>query len=150
VDGKEVINPENTSSVLRTVLNTSNNEFERNCLDVVVRLLNAHPICQLTDYRVSGHKYAIPGLPGIKFLMHQVWALWFIVWRWVWDANMPGALVANEMGLGKTFASVAAAMLCKQATEKVVMWLPLSIIWGNTIGEWVILAHNDCPGILGE
>jgi len=63
---------------------------------------------------------------------------------------MPGALVADEMGLGKTFTSVAAAMLCKLVTEKVVMGLPLSILWGNILEEWVILAHNDFPGIVGE
>jgi len=25
--------------------------------------------------------------------------MWFIVRRWVWDADMPGALVGDEMGL---------------------------------------------------
>jgi len=58
--------------------------------------------------------------------------------------------VADEMGLGKTFTSVAATMLCKLVTEKVVMGLPLSIIWGNTLQEWVILAHHDFPGIVAE
>jgi hypothetical protein len=47
--------------------------------------------------------------------------------RWIWDADMPGALEGDEMGLGKTFTSVAAAMFCKFLTEKVVMGLPLSI-----------------------
>jgi len=41
------------------------------------------------------------------------------------------------MGLGKTVTSVAAAMICKLLTGKVVMGLPLSILWGNTIAEWV-------------
>jgi SNF2 family DNA or RNA helicase len=149
-DGKEVLDPANTSSVLNTVLSTINNEFELECLDEAVRLLNAHSIGQSTDDRVPGHKYSIPGLPGTKFLVHQVWAIWFIVRRWVWDAVMPGALVADEMGLGKTFTSVAAAMLCKLLTEKVVMGPPLSILWGNTLEEWVILAHNSFPGIVGE
>jgi len=63
---------------------------------------------------------------------------------------MPGALVADEMGLGKTFTSVAAAMLCTLVTEKVVMWLPLSMLWGNTLQEWVILADNDFPSIVSE
>jgi hypothetical protein len=63
---------------------------------------------------------------------------------------MPGALVVDEMSLGKTFTSVAAAMICKLLTEKVVMSLPLSIGWGNTLDEWVILAHNDSPGIVGK
>jgi len=30
------------------------------------------------------------------------------------------------------------------------MGLPLSILWGNTLEVWVILAHNDFPGIVGE
>jgi len=80
-DGEEVLDPDNTSSVLSTVLNTINNEFERKCLDEAVRLLNAHPIHQSTNDRVPGHKYSIPGLPGTKFLAHQVWAIWFIVRR---------------------------------------------------------------------
>jgi len=58
--------------------------------------------------------------------------------------------VADEMGLGKTFTSVAVAMLCKLVTEKVVMGLPLTILWVNTLEEWVILADNDFPSIVGE
>jgi hypothetical protein len=46
-----------------------------------------------------------------------------------------------------TLTSVAAAMLCKLVTEKVVIWLPQSILWGNTLQEWVILTFNDFPGI---
>jgi hypothetical protein len=71
-DGEEVLDRENTSSVLSTVLNPINNEFEYECLDEAVRLLNAHPIRQSPDDRVPGHKYSILGLPGIKFLAHQV------------------------------------------------------------------------------
>jgi len=127
-DGEEVLDPANTSSVLNTVLSTINNEFEHESLNEAVRLLNAHPICQSTDERVPGHKYSIPGLPGTKFLGHQVWAISFILRRWAWDTDMPGELMADEMGLGKTFTSVAAAMLCKLVTEKVVMGLPLSIL----------------------
>jgi SNF2 family DNA or RNA helicase len=69
----------------------------------------------------------------------------FIVRRWVWNADIPGALVLDEMGLGKTFTSVAAARLCKLVTEKVVLEFPLSMFWGNTLEESVILAHNDFP-----
>jgi len=136
-DGSEDHDPEITSLVFNTGLNTINNEFEHECLEEAVSLLNAHLIRQSIDDRVPGHKYSIPGLPGTKFLGHQVWAIWFIVRRWVWDVDMPGALVADEMGLGKTFTSVAAAMICKLLTEKVVMGLPLSILWGNTLDEWV-------------
>jgi hypothetical protein len=121
VDGKENLNQDNTSSLLHTVLNTLSNEFEHVCLEETVRLQNAHPIPQSIDDRVPGQKYSIPGLLGTKFLAHQVWAILFIMRGWVCDADMPGALVANEMGLGKTFTSVAAAIICKPLTEKIVM-----------------------------
>jgi len=98
-DGEEVLDPENSISVLNMILNTINNEFEHECLDKAVRLLNARPIRQSPAASVPGRKYSIPGLPGTKFLAHQVWAIWFIVSRWVSDADMPGALVADEMGL---------------------------------------------------
>ena len=63
---------------------------------------------------------------------------------------MPVALVADEMCLAKTFTSVAAAMLCQLVTEKVVMGLPLSMVWGNTFEQWVILADNNFPRFVGE
>jgi len=70
--------------------------------------------------------------------------------RWVWDVDMPGALVVDEMDLRDTFTTFAAAMLCKLVTEKVVMGLPLSILRGNTLEEWVILMQDDFPGIDSE
>ena len=78
-DGEEVLDPVNTRSVLNTVLNTMNNEFEHECFDEAVRLLNACSIGQSPDDRVPGCKYSIPGLPGTKLLALQVWAIWFIV-----------------------------------------------------------------------
>jgi len=134
-NGEKVLDPANTSSVFNTVLRTLNNEFEHECLDEAVRLLNAHPIHQPTDDSVPDHKYSIRGLPRTKFPAHQIWAIWFIMRRWVWDTDMPGPLVADEMGLAKTFTSVAAAMLCKLVNEKVVMGLPQFILWGNTLEE---------------
>jgi len=71
-DGEEVLDPDNPSLVLSTVLNTINNDFEHECLDEAVRLQNAHPICQSTDDPVPGHKYSIPGLPGTKILANLV------------------------------------------------------------------------------
>jgi len=110
-DGGEVLDPANSSSVLNMVLSTINNEFEQECLDDLVRPLNADSIFQSTDDRVPGYKYSIPGLPRTKFQVYQVSAIWFIVRRRVWDADLPGAPVVDEIGLGKTFTSVAAAMI---------------------------------------
>jgi len=134
-DGKQVLDPENRSSELNAVPNTINNDYEHNCLDKVVRLLNTHPIRQSTEDCVPGHKYSIRGLPRTTCLPHQICAILFIVRRWVWDEDMAGVLVADEMCLGKIFTSVAAAMHCKLVTVKVEMGLPLSILWGNTLEE---------------
>jgi len=102
-NGEKVVDPENSSSVLNTFLNTINHEFEHECLVEAVRLLNARLIRQTPDDHVPGHKYSIPGLPRTRLLAHQVQAILFIVKRWVWDVDMPGALVSDEMDLGKTF-----------------------------------------------
>jgi hypothetical protein len=69
-------------------------------------LLTAQPIAQSTDDHVPGNKYLIPGLSGTMYQAHQVWAIWFIVRRWILDADMSGALVVDEMELGKTFTSL--------------------------------------------
>jgi len=63
---------------------------------------------------------------------------------------MPGAAVVDEMGLDETFTSVAASMICKLLTEKVVMGLPLSIVCGNTLEKEVNMAKNDIGGIIGD
>jgi len=149
VDDEGDLDPDNTSSVINTLLSTITNEFEHECLDAAVRLLNANPIRQSTDDRVPGHIYSIPGLPGTKFLAHQVCAIHVIVRRWVWDSDMPGALVPDEMCLGKTFTSVAATMICNLLTEIVVIGLPPTIVWGDTHEAWVNLAQNDFPWIIG-
>jgi hypothetical protein len=70
--------------------------------------------------------------------------------RWVWDTDMPGALVVDEMGLGKTFTSVAAAIMCKLVTKKVVKGLPLSIWWANTLEELVNVAKNIFRRMIGD
>ena len=150
MDGEHVLDPDHTSSVLSTVLTTINEEFEHECLAEAVRLLNAHPIRYSTDDRVPGHKYSFPGLPGTKFLAHDILAIWFFVGRRVCDSDMAAELVADEIDLGKTFTSVAAAMICKLLTEKVVLGVPMWIVWGNSHDKRVIMAPNDFPGIIGD
>jgi len=132
------------------ILLTINNNCEQECLDEVVSLLNAHLRYQSTDACVPGCMYSIPILPRTKFLVHQVWAIWFNVRTWFGDCNMPGVLVADEMGIGITFTSVATAMICKLPTEKLVNGLPLSMLWGNTMEVWMNMAKNKLSRIICE
>jgi hypothetical protein len=55
VDGEEDLNPDNTSSVLSTVVDTINTEFEHDSLDAADKHLNAHLIHQSIDDHVLGH-----------------------------------------------------------------------------------------------
>jgi len=54
------------------------------------------------------------------------------------------------MGISKTLTSVAAAMIRKVLTENVSVILLVSMLWGNTTDEWVNIAQNDNPGIIGD
>jgi len=54
------------------------------------------------------------------------------------------------MSLGKTFTSVAAAVICKLITEKVIMALPLPILTGNNLDKWVNMALTYFPCIISE
>jgi len=63
---------------------------------------------------------------------------------------MPGVLVVDELGHGEAFTSVAAAMICKLLTEKVMMRLPLLIFSENTVEEWVNIAQNNYHGIISK
>jgi hypothetical protein len=127
-DGKDC-NPAYTNSKLNTVISKINNEFEHMSVDKIISLLNLNRICHLPDDQVQGHKNSIPGRPGTMILAHQVPTIWSIVRRCVWDADMPEVLVEEEMGLRKTFASVALEMMCKLLSERSVMGLPITILW---------------------
>jgi len=84
--------------------------------------------------------YSIPGLAGTKYLVYHSWAIWLIVRTWVWDSVISGAQLADEMDLGKTFTSVAAAIICKLLTKKIVVGLPLPIMWGVSLDKLVNMA----------
>jgi hypothetical protein len=99
VDGKKALHADNKVSVLSKVLKTTNNKHEHEWLNGLIRLLNAHRTRQSTDDIVPSYMYSIPSWPRREFLVHQVWAIWFIMRWWVWDTDMLAALVVDNMGL---------------------------------------------------
>ena len=54
------------------------------------------------------------------------------------------------MGIGKMFASVAAAVTCKLLTENIDMELPQSIVLGMTLPEWVNMVQNNYHQIVSD
>ena len=132
------------------VLHALFSEFEHLCVNQGVRLPNSHSICRLNADGIRGNKYTMPGLHGFKILAQQGWVIWFIVRRYVWDSDMPGVLVADEFGVGKSFTLGAAAMICQLQTVKVAMGLPQLILWGNTFEERLVIAQNDYTKFFGK
>jgi len=63
---------------------------------------------------------------------------------------MPDALVIDEIVLRKMMTSVAAVMICKLLTHKVVLRFPLSMLWGNTLYVCVNMTQNEYPSIIGK
>jgi hypothetical protein len=81
--------------------------------------------------QVECNQYAICDLTGTQYLLHKYCTIWFIVRRWVWDSDMPEAVLADEMSLGKTSTSMPAAMICKLLTGNELLMSQLTILSGN-------------------
>jgi len=135
---------------LHNDLNAIHNRCEHECLHKVVRLLNINPICQSNAHKFRSNHCSIPALHGIQSLVHQPWAIFFIVRRWVWKSDLLEALMANEMGHGKTFTLVSAAQIGQLLAEKVYIDLLHSIMWGNILQEAVSVAQHYYPAIISE
>jgi hypothetical protein len=71
--------------------------------------------------------------------------------RWDWDSDIPGGLVADELGLGKTLTLVVVAIICKLLTWESC----LRVTGGDLVREYtrrvaeygvhiVILEKLDC------
>ena len=58
--------------------------------------------------------------------------------------------MADEMGIGKMLTLVAVAIICQLLTEEGVVELRLSIMYGNTLDEWLNMAQDKCLGSIGE
>jgi hypothetical protein len=70
--------------------------------------------------------------------------------RWIWDADIAGSLVGDEIGLRRSCTSDPSAIVCKLLTDDVGMGLRLLILWWNTLEAWVLLMCTNFPGIASE
>ena len=102
------------------LLTTLNNSFEHECLEEAVPLLRATSRPDAPADQIRGMKHLLKPFPSVAFLAHQIWAIWFIVRRWVYDVDLPGVLLADEMGHGKTFTVLAAALYVKIVSNELV------------------------------
>jgi len=63
--------------------------------------------------------------------------------RLVWDSDVPGVLVPDDMGHPKMYTWEAAAMICKLLAEKGAVGMALLLGWGSTHEERVNKPQND-------
>jgi len=72
----------------------------------------------------------IPGIPCGRFLPHQVRGVWLIVERIL--TNRPHvALIADDIGLGKTHCTLATLLYLKHIVDEAVAGRPLASLEGE-------------------
>ena len=106
-------------------------------MEEAVALLGATSRLDAPADQMQGTKYLLEQFPSVTFLAHQIWAIWFIVRRWVFDVDLPGVLLADEMGLGKTFRVLAAALYAKVVSNELMSnkEYKLPFLFGRTLPQ---------------
>ena len=104
----------------KALLTTLNNAFEHECLEEAVALLGASLWPDVPSDQIRGMKYLFEPFPSVTFLAQQIWAIWFIIGRWVFDEDLPGVSLGEEMGLGKTFTIFVATVYAQVVSNKLM------------------------------
>ena len=131
------------------LLTTLNNSFEHECLEEAVALLGATSRPDAPAVQIRGTKYLLEPFPSVTFLAHQIWAIWFIVRCWVFDVDLPRVLLADKMGLGKTFTVLAAALYDKVVSNELMSnkEYKLPFLFGRTLPQWRQEVEQGLPGL---
>ena len=137
-------------SVLGDVLlATVNNSFEHECLEEAVALLGATSRPDAPDDLFRGTKYLLKSFPSVSFLAHQMRAIWFLVRLWLFDVDLPGVLLADKMGLRKTFTALAAAVFAKTIAHSFMLnkEYPLSFFFERKFRQWQNEVAQEFAGL---
>ena len=99
--------------------------------------------------QIRGTKYLLEPFPSVAFLTHQIWVIWFIVRRWVFDVDLPRVLLVDEMGLSMTFSVLAAALYAKIVYNELVSnkEYKLPFLFGRTLHLWWEEVEKGFPGL---
>ena len=110
-----------------------NNDFEHQCFEVAVGRLGVSHLPRKAEDIVP-HLFGIPGIPKGRFLPHQVWGIWFLVERVV-GKSLPVALLADHMGLGKTFTALGALLHLKWISSETTEGRGLACLEGRCVQD---------------
>ena len=118
-------------------------------MEEAVALLGATSRPDALADQIRGTKYLLEPFLSVTFLAHQIWAIWFIVRRWVFDVDLPGVLLADEMGLGKTVTVLAAALYAKVVSNKLMSnkEYKFPFLFGRTLPQWRQEVEQGFPGL---
>ena len=99
--------------------------------------------------QIQGTKYLLKPFPSGSFLIYQIWAIWFIVRCWVFDVGLPGVLLADSMGLGKTFTVLVAALYAKVVSNEIMSnkKYKLPFLFKRTLRQWRQDVEQGFPGL---
>jgi hypothetical protein len=93
-----------------TLMATTNNTFEHKWLDEAVALLGGMPYGNSHAYAIQGPMYTLKQFRELRCCAYQIWAILFILRKWIFYVDHPGVLLANEVGLRKIFTILAATL----------------------------------------
>jgi len=87
--------------------------------------------------------YSIQDLPTTKSLTYMIWSILISDRKLVWDFHMPGVLVAVGIQFTTTCILFAGALIRNLPNDKILVGLPMSMIWGNTHVKWGNITQSD-------
>ena len=120
-------------ALLRLCRNLLKNDFEHQCFEDAVRMLGGQLLTPV-EGDIGPRMLRIPGIPNGRFLPYQVWGVWFIVERILAD-RPPVALMANDIGLGKTHCTLAILLYLKYIINHAEAGRPLSCLDGKLVAQ---------------
>ena len=121
-----------------------NNNFEHQCFEVAVGRLGASHLPRRAE-EIGPHVFGIPGIPKGRFLPHQVWGIWFLVERVV-GKSPSVALLADDMGLRKTFTALGALLHLKWISSEATEGRGLACLGGRRVQD----LGDDVPPFFGS
>ena len=124
--------------------NQLNNAFEHQCFDEAVKYLGAKPLA-VTPQDIGDPVLSIPGIPNGRFLAHQVWGAWYCVRSIINNNGLKGVMVADDMGMGKTFTALATALHLKWLADEAEKGVKLPCYAGETVEE-----QKEKPQFFGD
>ncbi|KAG0638241.1 hypothetical protein HOY80DRAFT_1079619 [Tuber brumale] len=119
------------------------NDCEHQYFKDAARMLEAELLVPV-EGDIGSRRLSIPGIPHGRFLVHQVWGVWFIL-EWILADCPPVALIADDMELGQTHYTLATLLYLKYIVDEAAAGRALPYLGGKSVPELEVV-----PWIFGN